>query len=126
MKWAETMTWRQWFCTPIDTWLRSSFPLPTTITDSHDRNPPSNKWLPAGQFHCRGKHRMRVKPVRNIADWGERRVRKFPADLVEPPDWCVDMPEVWEKIRDPQPLRCGALLAVPIFAASLVRIASMK
>ena len=46
---------------------------------------------------------MRVKPVRNIADWGERRVRKFPADLVEPPDWCVDMPEVWEKIRDPEP-----------------------
>jgi hypothetical protein len=59
--------------------------------------------LPPGEFLCSGKHRQRVKPIRDIVDWGQRRVVDFSADPVEPPEMWADHPETWSKIRHSQP-----------------------
>jgi hypothetical protein len=53
------------------------------------------------EFLCSGKHRKRVKPIRDIADWGERKVREFPADPIEPPEMWANKPDIWAVIRWP-------------------------
>ncbi len=75
----------------------------STIATASDFDPLSREWLPPGEFLCQGKHRKRVKPVRDIADWGERKVREFPADPVEPPVMWADQPDIWAVLRHPEP-----------------------
>lgn len=40
---------------------------------------------------------------REIVEWGEHRIVDQPADPVEPPDYLSDEPDLWEKMRHPEP-----------------------
>ncbi len=91
----------------------------STIVTASDLDGLSREGLPPGEFLCSGKHRKRVKPIRNIADWGERKVREFPADPVEPPEMWADHPDIWAVIRHPKPHKSAfwkALLVCGHFA----------
>lgn len=67
----------------------------STIAAASDLDPLSRERLAPGEFLCSSKHRQRVKPIRDIADWGERTVREFPADPIEPPEMWADQPDTW-------------------------------
>ena len=63
-------------------------------------DPISRYRLPAGEYWCHGDHGS-AKPYRDIVEWGEQKVREFPADPEEP-EHGLD-PEAWAKIRRPEP-----------------------
>jgi len=91
----------------------------STIATASDFDPLSREWLPPGEFLCSGKHRKRAKPIRDIADWGERTVREFAADPIEPPDMWANEPDIWAVIRHPEPHKSAfwkALLGCGHFA----------
>jgi hypothetical protein len=73
------------------------------IATASDFDPLSREWLPPGEFLCSGKHRKRAQPIRDIGDWGERQVREFPADPVDPPEMWADQPDIWAVIRHAEP-----------------------
>ncbi|OBH47303.1 hypothetical protein [Mycobacterium mantenii] len=75
----------------------------STIATSSDFDGLAQEWLPPGEFLCCGKHRKRLKPIRNVADWGYCEVREFPADPVEPPQMWADHPDIWAVIQHPEP-----------------------
>jgi hypothetical protein len=75
----------------------------STIATASDVDPLSRERLPPGEFLCCGKHRKRAKPIRDFADWGERTVREFAADPIEPPELWADEPDIWAVIRRPEP-----------------------
>jgi hypothetical protein len=92
--------WRVTFdCGCIDERLTGSDD-PDSLAKSSAHDPVSQRRLPPGHHLCGLQHDLRARPVRDIVDWGERRVVGLPADPIESDE--ID-PLVWAKIRRPKP-----------------------